>query len=54
MQLLDKYPPKNSIEKDLEPSESNGKCKLPSVIPKENEVSTDELAQLKGSETVVS
>lgn len=54
MQLVDKYPPKTSIESSLESSGANEDGKLPSVIATGNEVPTDELAQLKVSETVVS
>jgi protein-ribulosamine 3-kinase len=54
MQLVDKYPPKTSIESSLDSSKAKEDGKIPSVIAPENEAPTDELAQLKVSETVVS
>jgi hypothetical protein len=54
MQLVDKYPPKISIESNLESARANEDGKLPSVITTENEVPTDELAQPKMSETAAS
>jgi hypothetical protein len=54
MQLVDKYPPRISIETDLGSTGSNEDGKLPSVTATGNPVPTDELAQLKVSETVVS
>ena len=54
MQLVDKYPPKTSIESNLESSGANEDGKLPSLNATENEVPADELGQLKVSERVVS